>query len=195
MTIDVNAKLEHAVVFIKYLAGVFAETGYEDNTANDVANNPEVSLSDTAEILTKYLPYDKPMEVFLEYQNFYKEEEKNLSPSERSSCGLSTFRKALASLSNEIKLRTARGAFETCSVCNNLNDVLKNTKLQWTSDQLSIVLKLKRLHLQQQAAERRDASLRKLKAKTSFIGSKLLCLNLSILNNIIYIVINQGLTN
>lgn len=79
---------------------------------------------------------------------------------------------ALKSLNSSIRLRSAKGSFETCSVCNNLNDILKNTKLKWSKDQLAIILKIKRLHLQQQAAERQDAKRRKLLAKTSFKGSK-----------------------
>lgn len=169
-------KFNHAVVFIRYLADVFAETGYEDPCSIDMANRPDVTLidgfNDNKKQQIKYLPYDTSKEVFDEYKNFYAEEEKDMNPEDRESCGISTFRKALASLNKEVKLRTARGAFETCSICNNLNDILKNTKMHWTKDQLEVVLKLKRLHLEQQAAERRDAAQRKLKAKTSFIGSK-----------------------
>lgn len=172
-----NRKFDHAVVFIKYLAHMFAETGYMDVVPvgeQNVANRPEVRIAQSTEKqIIWYLPYDKPIEIYEEYCAFYKDEEKDLSPSEKSTCSLTTFRIALQSLNKEIKLRTARGAFETCSICNNLNDLLKNTKMKYTKDQLEIVLKLKRLHLQQQATERRDASLRKLQAKTSYIGSKL----------------------
>ena len=170
-----RSKFEHAVVFIKYTAEMFAETGYVDaelSGENDTANRPDVVMEEETRQEIRYLPYDKPLEAFLEYKAFYEDEEKHLNPREKKACGLTVFRQALASLSKEIKLRTARGAFETCSICNNLNDILKNTKMKWTKDQLSIVVKLKRLHSQQQAAERRDASIRKLKAKTSFVGSK-----------------------
>ena len=174
-----NRKFEHAVVFIKLMADSFAETGYMDSVPvgeTNAATRPEVMLGPSNVQVVKYLPYDKPIEAFMEYENYYREEEQHLSPFEKRSCGITVFREALASLNKEIKLRTARGAFETCSICNNLNDILKNTKLKWSKDQLAIVLKLKKLHLEQQAAERRDASLRKLKAKTSFIGSKFLFL-------------------
>ena len=170
-----NRKFEHAVVFIKLMAESFAETGYMDSVPvgeNNAATRPEVMLGTSNRQEVKYLPYDKPIEAFMEYENYYREEEQHLSPGEKRSCGITVFREALTSLNKEIKLRTARGAFETCSICNNLNDILKSTKLKWTKDKLAIVLKLKKLHLEQQAAERRDASVRKLKAKTSYIGSK-----------------------
>jgi len=162
-------KFEHAVTFIMHLADMFAETGYEDVSTADVANRPEVVLEGTQEEeKVYYLPYDTQHEVYLEYKNYYEEAEECLTPADRKSCGITTFREAFSSLKHKIKLCTARGAFETCSICNNLNDMLKNTKLQWTQEQLTIVLKLKRLHLNQQAAERRDAMMRKLKAKTTF---------------------------
>lgn len=177
VTVGVNRKQEHAIVFIKYLAHMFAETGYVDYIPagqQDHANRPEVVMeTSTAKQLIWYLPYDRPSEIFDEYLAFYKDEEKHLGPEEKLVCGITTFRKALSSLKDEIKLRTARGAFETCSICNNLNDLLKNTKCKYTKDQLGIVLKLKRLHLQQQATERRDSGLRKLQARTSYIGCKL----------------------
>ena len=174
VSVDFHAKFQHAVAFIEYLADMFAETGYEDISTVDVANRQEVLLegSATDSVKLKYLPYDQMQEVYLEYKNYYSENERHLNPSERLFCGLTTFRKAFESLNTTIKLRTARGAFETCSICDNLNDMLKNTKLQWTQDQLTIVLKLKRLHLNQQAAERRDAMLRKLKAKNTYKDSK-----------------------
>jgi len=39
-------KFNHAVVFIRYLADVFAETGYEDPCSIDMANRPDVTLID-----------------------------------------------------------------------------------------------------------------------------------------------------
>lgn len=65
-----------------------------------------------------------------------------------------------------IKLRTTKGAFETCGVCNNLNDVLKDLKKEWSK--LEIVLRLKRLHLLQQAQERLDSKKRREEARLTF---------------------------
>ena len=138
---------------------MFAEPGYIDcGCTSDAGNRPEVlievsSIGNTSQI--KFLPYDHIIEVFNEYENFYHVQESNLHPSEKETCGISTFRDALKSLNGEIKLRTAKSSFETCSICNNLNDILKNTNLLWIQDQLII----KRLHLYQQAAERQDVML------------------------------------
>lgn len=60
------------------------------------------------------------------------------------------------------------GAFETCSVCNNLNDILKDTKREWTTAQIEVVLKIKSLHLFQQAQERLDSLQRREEAKNTF---------------------------
>lgn len=168
-------KMEHAIVFIKWLADMFAEPGYFDcGSTADVENRPDVLMDQSSTEKTqpdiKYLPYDRGTEVFAEYENYFQLDEENLHPTEKCTCGISTFRAALASLTESIKLRSNRGGFDTCSICNNLNDILKNTKLKWSKDQLAVVLKIKRLHLRQQAAERQDASVRKLKAKTQYVG-------------------------
>ena len=72
---------------------------------------------------------------------------------------------------NEIRLRGAKGSFNTCTICNNLHDAIKNTKFEWTDDQLEMVLKLKRLHLNQQAKEREDLDQREMNAATKILDS------------------------
>jgi hypothetical protein len=47
-----------------------------------------------------------------------------------------------------------------------LNDAIKNTDFDWTDDQLQMVLKLKRLHLNQQANERANLNQREMEAAT-----------------------------
>ena len=71
----VAPKLDHAIVFIKWLADMFAEPGYIDcGCTSDAGNRPEVlievsSIGNTSQI--KFLPYDHSIEVFNEYENFY----------------------------------------------------------------------------------------------------------------------------
>ena len=95
----VAPKLDHAIVFIKWLADMFAEPGYIDcGCTSDAGNRPEVlievsSIGNTSQI--KFLPYDHSIEVFNEYENFYHVQESNLHPSEKETCGISTFRDAL----------------------------------------------------------------------------------------------------
>jgi len=88
----------------------------------------------------------------------------------RDIAGKETFRKAYRFLYElkEINLRGSKGSFETCSVCNNLTDALKSTKLRWTSEQLKIPLKLYRLHINQQAKEREDLERRIMLAKSQY---------------------------
>ena len=102
-------KTEHAIVFIEYLADLFAEPGYFDfgELSPDVVDNPELLLLSEGETVNKtdkvkYLPYDHSTEVFVEYKNYYKIEEENLHPQEKLTCGVTTFRAALASLNETI---------------------------------------------------------------------------------------------
>jgi len=91
-------------------------------------------------------------------------------PSEIAS--FSTFKKAFKSLKkDEIRLRGAKGSFNTCTICNNLHDAIKSTKFEWTDDQLEMVLKLKRLHLNQQAMERENLNMREIDAALKTIDS------------------------
>jgi hypothetical protein len=46
------------------------------------------------------------------------------------------------------------GSFNTCDICNNANDLLKDTGKRFTKAQREVVLKYKKLHIDQQAAER-----------------------------------------
>jgi hypothetical protein len=75
-------------------------------------------------------------------------------------------------------LRGAKGCFNTCTICNNLHDAIKNTNFEWTDDQLQMVLKLKRLHLNQQANEREDLKKREIDAELRVIDGlgNIICL-------------------
>ena len=110
----VSKKLDHAVIFIKYLAEIFAEPGYFDNAGiGNLDKRPEIMLEDSSIANSQqkvlYLPYDHSKEVYTEYKAFYQDEEENAHPDDKFTCGISTFRAALALLKNEIKLRSAKG--------------------------------------------------------------------------------------
>lgn len=138
-------KEEHAKAWIEYIAALFADVGYGENNSNK-----------------KYVPYDTFTEFYEEYEHYHRYENKDIRRrSEMVTAAKETFRKAFISLKDTVKLRTAKGSFETCSVCNNLNDCLKNTGGEWTKSQIDLVLRLKRLHLLQQSEERLDSNKRK----------------------------------
>ena len=53
----------------------------------------------------------------------------------------------------KVFLITAKGSMPTCDICNNANDMLRNLEIRDQSSR-EIILKFKRLHLQQQMEER-----------------------------------------
>lgn len=143
-----KSKEEHARAWIEYMGALFAEVGYGENNTHK-----------------RYLPYDSFTELFAEYEHYHRFENKDIrNVQDKVTGSKETFRKAFQSLKDKIKLRTAKGSFETCSVCNNLNDCLKNTSGEWTRVQIDLILRLKRLHLLQQSQERLDSNLRKMDA-------------------------------
>lgn len=109
-------KEEHARASIEYIADLFADVGYGEHNINK-----------------RYVPYDSFTELFEEYEHYHKYDNADIRvESERVTCAKETFRKAFQSLKDKVKLRTAKGAFETCCVCNNLNDCIKNSSGEWT---------------------------------------------------------------
>lgn len=112
------------------------------------------------------MPYDSFRELYEEYQNYFKNDNLGKTRKEKVTAKRECFRLAWNSLT-DIKLRTAKGAFETCCVCNNLNDCLKNISGDLTKEQLEIILRVKRLHLLQQAQERLDSAKRRTDAELS----------------------------
>lgn len=122
---------------------------------------------------TTILPYENVTEIFEEYRAHYnRKPQLQMSVPSETVAGRSVFFLAFEDLEHNeklVKLRNSKGSFETCSICNNLNDALKSASVSWTLDQLEIVLKVKRLHLNQQAIERQDSVSRKQMAMDTFI--------------------------
>jgi hypothetical protein len=143
-------KTMHAITWIKHMSDIFAECGYEEKKEG-----------------VRFLPFDSFQELYDEYKNYHRYDNYGIyRERDKVTAGRECFRLAWIDL-KKIRLRTAKGAFDTCSVCNNLNDCLKNTSADWTREQLEIILRLKRLHLLQQAQERMDSANRKEQAKMS----------------------------
>jgi len=149
---DKSAKKRHAMAFIQFVAECTADTSTENEK-------------------TKILPYEDVTEVFTEYEAHYKRTPQRAESTHANNiAGRTTFFNGMHELekANLVKLRGTKGSFETCAICNNLNDALKSSALSWTEHQLSIVLKIKRLHLNQQAFERKDSEQRRMSAAQSF---------------------------
>lgn len=80
-----------------------------------------------------------------------------------------TFRKVFLSMDNEFRLITAKGSMPTCDICNNANDMLRNLEIRDQSSR-EIILKFKRLHLQQQMEERQYMEKNRVESKMESAG-------------------------
>ncbi|KAJ1401667.1 hypothetical protein B484DRAFT_437765, partial [Ochromonadaceae sp. CCMP2298] len=125
-------KRNHCDSYIEYVARLYADTFLTDGN-----------------ILC--LPYETPAMLFREYVNFC--ECADINPAYRAQVEL--FRQVLLSKADRIRMIGCKGSFQTCDTCNNCNDMLRAPKSRYDSAQREIILKYKRLHLQQQAQERK----------------------------------------
>lgn len=105
------------------------------------------------------LPYEDVKQLFSEYRAHCHT---NLIHSS-AVAGEQTFRKAFKSFDN-IRLIGCKGSFQTCDICNNANDMLKSKR--YNNEQRKIVLQFKRLHLLQQAEERRHQEFNRMEASS-----------------------------
>ena len=71
-------------------------------------------------------------------------------------CCLNTFSTAYESVKEKIKFKNSRGSFETCSICNQIDDHMRKITLNWSKKQIDMIISLKDLHISQQAKERQD---------------------------------------
>lgn len=144
-------KRNHALRFLNDLAEFYAEPGYGETVAD-----------------VKFLPFDTLAEVYAEYRAKTKRLDSAEFPSDILMAGKEVFRKAYHSVRNKLRLRSSKGAFETCSVCNAFHEILKSESSQWSIDKVDLIEKFKRLHLKLQAEEREDSERRKNLARDSF---------------------------
>lgn len=148
-------KTEHAITFVKYISNLMSEPGYDMAPAN-----------------VQVLPYEHVSELYEEYIAFHSCAEFDPNgpytptPHKVLQCAKeTTFRDAFRTLYDQIRLRGCKGSFDTCAICNTINDQLKSNSRKWTKSQYTLVMKVKRLHLTQQANERRDSEARKILAR------------------------------
>jgi hypothetical protein len=80
-----------------------------------------------------------------------------------------TFRKVFLRMKNEFRLIGAKGSMPTCDICNNANDMLRASNIKDQSTR-EIILKFKRLHLQQQMKERQYMEQNRMASKTLVNG-------------------------
>ena len=144
-------KFDHAIGFLRQTSAFYAEPGYGESVS-----------------LVKFIPYDRLTEVYQEYRAKTEREDSSSFSSDACLAGREIFRQAYVSVKNEIRLRSSKGSFETCSVCNAFHEILKSQSSEWSIDKIDLVQKFKRLHLQLQYEERQDSEKRKNLAKDSF---------------------------
>jgi len=144
-----NHKEQHALGFIMLIANAYSDD------SSEVAHNTD----NPTKGLQKIAPFDSVDELFLSYKAHYQR-----FGNQAQTCAIETFRQAFAN-QKVLKLRGAKGSFETCSICNNIGDAIKNSELRWTDEQLSMVLKLRSLHLDQQMNERVNSKYRRDEAR------------------------------
>lgn len=161
---ECSTKKNHVLRFLDDLADFYAEPGYGEAVAD-----------------VKFLPFDTLAEIYAEYRAKTKRLDSAEFPAEILMAGKEVFRKAYNSVKNKLRLRSSKGAFETCSVCNAFHEILKSESSQWSIDKVDLIEKFKRLHLKLQAEEREDSERRKNLARDSFDSSGNILMRLQIL--------------
>jgi hypothetical protein len=126
-----SLKFLGCIEYIKYCARVYADTCPTDGNV-------------------RFVPYENPTQFYQDYVNFHDTFGLGINTKAKSD----TFRKALDSLYDSIRLVHAKGSFPTCDTCNNANDMLRNPKVSFNPEFRDIVMKFKRAHLMRQMEER-----------------------------------------
>lgn len=142
-----SVKFLGCIEYIKYCAKIFADTCPTDSNIS-------------------FLPYENPPQFYKEYVNFH--DTFGLGPNTLAKSD--TFKKALDSLYDSIRLVHSKGSFPTCDVCNNANDMLRSPKVSFNPEFRDIVMKFKRAHLMRQMEERAYMERNINRAKTEVVG-------------------------
>ena len=148
-------KFQHAGGYIDFIANLFV---HQDPTK---AFSPMQTIGETSP-LAGYgkhivLPYDNLKQLHNEYvvHSFSR------GFAAQYIAGYTTFSTAFKQREN-LKFLGAKGSFNTCEICNSLNNLLKNThKKLKKKEQVRIVQEFKRLHIAQQSIERKALEVRK----------------------------------
>ena len=144
-----ETKFHHCTAYIKWIAGTYGSDacGIGETVPDGAVKEANVRV----------LPYDSVSQIFHEYQahSIVNEDEKRLIACRE------TFRKAFAA-QTEVRLLGAKGSFQTCDICNVANELLRKTS--FSREQRETIMTYKRLHIDQQKAERDNFEVQKLKA-------------------------------
>lgn len=65
----------------------------------------------------------------------------------------------------KIRLVGCKGSFQTCEICNNAHELLRNRSKNFTQYERDIIMQFQGIHLKQQANERLTCEENKLRAK------------------------------
>ena len=151
-------KKRHAIAYIQFITNLYRDEEVDKHCKASFQTN----ICDTSPFAgmenIHILPYDNLPQFHEEYKVHCNT--RGIPPCYVA--GLTTFRTAFEEQTN-VKFLGAKGSFNTCEVCNNLNSLLKNTKQQFTKEQRQIIHEFKRLHITQQAKARLALEVKKLR--------------------------------
>jgi hypothetical protein len=99
-----SLKFLGCIKYIKYCAEVYSDTCPTDGNI-------------------RFVPHKNPTQFYQDYVDFHD----NFGLTKAKS---DTFRKALDSLHDSIRLVHSKGSFPACNTCNNANDMLSESQLQ-----------------------------------------------------------------
>ena len=148
-------KLQHAGGYIDFIANLFV---HQDPTKSFSAMQTigETSpLAGYGKLIV--LPYDN----LKQFHNEYVVHSFSRGFAAQFIAGYTTFSTAFKQREN-VRFLGAKGSFNTCEICNSLNNLLKNThKKLKHKEQIRIVQEFKRLHIAQQSIERKRLEVNK----------------------------------
>jgi hypothetical protein len=87
-----------------------------------------------------------------------------------------TFRRAFKGFKAKVRLLNSKGSFSTCHVCTVAAELLRSREKRFTKLNRDIVLKWRRLHLEQQAQEREHLEIVRVEATKMVKGQPVLAL-------------------
>ena len=147
-------KLQHAGGYIDFITNLFV---HQDPTKSFSAMQTVGETSPLAGYGNLIiLPYDNLKQFHHEYviHSFSR------GFAAQFIAGYTTFSSAFKQRES-VRFLGAKGSFNTCEICNSLNNLLKNTRKKLKKEQIRIVQEFKRLHISQQSIERKALEVRK----------------------------------
>lgn len=147
-------KLQHAGGYIDFITNLFV---HQDPTKTFCAMQ---TIGETSP-LAGYgkliiLPYDN----LKQFHNEYVVHSFSRGFAAQYIAGYTTFSSAFKQR-DHVRFLGAKGSFNTCEICNSLNNLLKNTRKKLKKEQIRIIQEFKRLHIGQQSIERKKLEVNK----------------------------------